>query len=287
VGCGTVFKLNKTRKETVLHSFNTLEGGEVPLGDLIRDADGNLYGTTSYGGKKSKTCPTKYGCGTVFKLDKKGRFTVLNSFAGGTDGRGPVAGLYRDAAGNLYGTTSEGGGSDWGTVFKLDTTGKETVLYRFSGGADGGAPMAGLIQDAAGNLYGTTSYGGVTNCGGGPCGVVFKLDPKGNETVLHAFTGSPDGADPLAALIQDSAGNLFGTTREGGTVNNLNDAGTVFKIDANGIESVLHAFSYKDGAYPMGHLVQDSAGNLYGTTGGGGIGQCSAFGCGTVFKITP
>jgi uncharacterized repeat protein (TIGR03803 family) len=287
-GCGTVFKLNKARKETVLHSFNTVEGGENPYSDLIRDSDGNLYGTTLQGGKRSKACLPSYGCGTVFKLDKEGRFTVLYSFAGGTDGVWPAAGLYRDAAGNLYGTTLQGGSSNWGTVFKLDTTGKETVLYNFSNGPDGGAPMAGVIQDAAGNLYGTTTSGGLAVCGGAfSCGVVFKLDPKGNETVLHAFTGSPDGAYPQAALIQDAAGNLFGTTKEGGPTNGESNGGTVFKIDANGIESVLYRFDYVHGAYPEGHLVQDSAGNLYGTAVIGGNNGCGGAGCGTVFKITP
>jgi len=275
-----VFKLNKARKETVLHSFNGVGDGGYPYSDLIRDSDGNLYGTTYCGGK-TEVCPQ--GHGTVFKLDKKGRFAVLYSFAGGKDGSQPTAGLYRDAAGNLYGTTTNGGdASQSGTVFMLDTTGKETVLYRFSNGADGGIPWAGVIQDAAGNLYGTTTTGGVGACDGRTCGVVFKLDPKGNEIVLHAFTGNPDGADPRAALIQDAAGNLFGTTHGGGI-----NGGTVFKIDANGIESVLRALGDRDGAFPWGHLVQDSVGNLYGTTTDGGMGSCGGGGCGTVFKITP
>jgi uncharacterized repeat protein (TIGR03803 family) len=268
-GCGTVFKLNTSRKETVLHSFNTAGGGRWPS-NVIRDSDGNFYGTTSAGGKISKACPQ--GCGTVFKLDKKGRFTVLYSFAGGTDAAFPWAGLCRDAAGNLYGTTVD----HQGTVFKLDATGKETVLYRFSGGTDGGGPLAGLIQDAAGNLYGTTVGGGDPTYSHG---VVFKVDTKGNETVLHAFAGSADGYFSQAALIQDAAGNLFGTTSEGGT----NNGGTVFKIDANGVESVLHSFDpSNDGAGPSARLIQDASGNLYGTASSGGKSNH-----GTVFKLTP
>jgi uncharacterized repeat protein (TIGR03803 family) len=135
----------------------------------------------------------------------------------------PFAGLILDKAGNLYGTTAYGGASGLGTVFKLDTSGNETVLHGFTGtGGDGANPYAGLIMDKAGNLYGTTGYGGASGAG-----TVIKLDTSGNETVLHSFTGYPsDGATPFAGLIMDKAGNLYGTTISGGAF----DAGTVFKL---------------------------------------------------------
>ena len=163
---GTVFEVSNRGKETVLHSFNKANG-ENPSGSLIRDSAGDLYGTTYYGGAS--------GNGTVFKLDANGKETLLHSFTGyPTDGGYPEAGLVMDTEGNLYGTTSSGGTSDYGTVFKLDTTsGTEIVLYSFTGGADGGIPAFGtLLMDAKGNLYGTAELGGASNSG-----VVFKLIP--------------------------------------------------------------------------------------------------------------
>jgi uncharacterized repeat protein (TIGR03803 family) len=210
-------------------------------------------------------------------------FDVLYSFTGGTDGGEPVATLLRDTKGNLYGTTLEGGTSGVGTVFKLDKTDNETVLYAFSGGADGGYPESNLVQDSAGNLYGTTLYGGTGDCKLG-CGVVFKLDTAGKETVLHSFKGSPDGNYPSAGLVRDAAGNLYGTTPSGGT----SSAGVVFRVAKTGKEKVLYTFTGgKDGGNPFGGLIQDAAGNLYGTTTYGGDLSCNnGFGCGTVFKLS-
>ena len=151
----------------------------------------------------------------VFELDSTGKETVVYNFTGKADGAAPEGGLVRDGMGHLYGTTIGGGASGAGTVFKLNKAGKETVLYSFKGGADGVSPEAGLIRDSAGNLYGTTAYGGGTACFGG-CGTVFKLDTTGAKTVLHTFTGGTDGALPEADLVQDSAGNLYGTTYNGG-----------------------------------------------------------------------
>ena len=168
---GTVFKLDTTGKETLLHSFaGGATDGQNPYAGLVRDKTGNLYGTTSFGGASG----IGLGLGTVFKLDTTGKETLLYSFAGGaTDGQSPQAGLIRDNAGNLYGTTVLGGASGLGTVFKLDTTGKETALHSFTGRPrDGAIPLAGLIQDAAGNLYGTTVSGGLLGLG-----TVFKLTP--------------------------------------------------------------------------------------------------------------
>jgi uncharacterized repeat protein (TIGR03803 family) len=213
---GTVFKLRRAGTETWLYSFTGgPKDGAIPNGGLIRDAAGNLYGTTLYGGK--------FNLGTVYKLDKNGHETVLHSFAG-TDGANPQAGLIWDAAGNFYGTAEGGGDFAAGVVFKLAGK-KETVLYSFTG-TDGASPQAGLLLDPAGDFYGTTYAGGNSNKG-----TVFKLDKNRNETVLHPFTGGTDGAHPYAGLVRDTAGNLYGTTSEGGDLNcSPNGCGTVFMV---------------------------------------------------------
>jgi uncharacterized repeat protein (TIGR03803 family) len=247
---GVVYKLDATGHETVLYGFTGGADGAYPTAGVISDSDGNLYGTTSGGGAAN--------AGVVFKLDTTGQETVLHSFTGGADGGYPQASVFRDAAGNLYGTTAGGGTGGAGVVFKLDTAGKETVLCSFSGGANGGTPEAGVIRDAAGNLYGATNTGGSANAG-----VVFQLDAVGQATVLHSFTGGADGADPYAGVIRDSAGNLYGTTAYGGTAG----AGVVFKLDPTGQETVLHSFTGgADGAYPFAGVIRDADGNLYGTT---------------------
>jgi uncharacterized repeat protein (TIGR03803 family) len=169
-GYGTVFKLSAKGKLTLLHSFAGTPDGVNPLAGLLRDAAGDLYGTTYYGG-------TEGGYGTVFKLSAKGKLTLLHSFAGTPDGQNPYARLIQDSAGNLYGTTFYGGASGYGTVFKLDQAGKLTVLHSFNDSPDGAHPIAGLILDKAGNLYGTTSDGGDLNCGFSGCGTVFKITP--------------------------------------------------------------------------------------------------------------
>jgi uncharacterized repeat protein (TIGR03803 family) len=235
---------------------------------VIRDSAGNLYGTTTAGGTSGK--------GVVFQVDSTGLETVLYSFTGGADGSSPYAGVVRDTAGNLYGTTYYGGASSCpslgcGVVFKLDTTGHETVLYSFTGGADGGNPYAGVI-DSAGTLYGTTVSGGTSGFG-----VVFKLDTTGHETVLYTFTNGADGGYSYAGVILDPAGNLYGTTYQAGTSN----MGVVFKLDTTGHETVVHTFTGgTDGGHPIGGLIRDSAGNLYGTTYQGGSSNA-----GLVFKL--
>jgi uncharacterized repeat protein (TIGR03803 family) len=282
-GCGTVFKLDKTGKETVLHAFTGGRDGAYPEAGLVRDAAGNLYGTTFSGGDLSSCYD--YGCGVVFKLDKTGKETVLYTFTGGTDGGQPQAGLVRDAADILYGTTVYGGAVrecehyGCGTVFKLDETGKETMVHIFAGGQDGHFPEGGLVRDAAGNLYGTTNGGGGHGCSnGGGCGAVFKVDKTGKETVLHSFAGR-DGKYPSAGLVRDAAGNLYGTTSEGGA----HGYGTAFMLDKTGRETVLHSFSDSDGRNPYDGLIRDAKGNLYGTT------SCCdpSRGDGTVFELTP
>jgi uncharacterized repeat protein (TIGR03803 family) len=277
----------------VLYKFKGGNDGGHPLAGLVFDAAGNLYGTTSQGG--GQTCDGNAPCGTVFELtpNPDGSWTenVLYRFAGGSDGWGPEAGLTFDGAGNLYGTTIFGGGSTncnggCGTAFKLtpnlDGSWTESVLYRFcqlTNCADGYEPYAGLTLDAAGNLYGTTPYGGASGIG-----IVFKLSPNGGswtESVLHSFSGFPkDGDEPFSGLIFDAVGNLYGSTGAGGAFGN----GTVFELTPNSggswTESVLHSFGGADGAGPTG-VTFDTAGNLYGTTAGGGASNV-----GTVFKLT-
>jgi uncharacterized repeat protein (TIGR03803 family) len=220
-----VFKLDTSGNETVLYSFTNSGGdGGYPAAGLVMDKAGNLYGTTLRGGT--------YDYGTVFELDASGNETVLHSFTNSAgDGALPHAGLLIDKKGNLYGTTEAGGTYGHGTVFEMDSSGNETVLYSFTkSGGDGGSPAAGLVMDKAGNLYGTTSFGGLTS----NSGTVFKLDTSGNETVLHSFTNGDDGAIPLADLIIDKKGNLYGITIFGGAYRYSDPAGvgfgTVFKL---------------------------------------------------------
>lgn len=284
VGCGVVFKIDATGRETVLFSFphgkNGGYGGKgaYPQG-VILDASGNLYGTTYAGG-------TGCNCGVVFKLAPSGRQAVLHAFSGQTDGAYTNANLISDSEGNFYGTTIQGGSAcDCGTIYKVDATGKETVLYSFPGDTSGATPFAGLTRDSAGNLYGTTMGGGDLSCTTfGSCGAVFKLDPSGNESVLYSFTGGNDGSTPeFSGVFRDSAGNLYGTTERGGdsVCNNPLGCGTVYKIDASGRHTVLYSFTGgNDGYYPYAGVIRDSAGNLYGTTWIGGH-----FGSGTVFKL--
>jgi uncharacterized repeat protein (TIGR03803 family) len=273
-GSGTVFRVTPAGKE-VFFSFAGKDGG-FPFSGLIADTAGNFYGTTYVRGTG---CPP-YGCGTVFKITSAGEETVLHNFEGAPDGDNPYADLVRDTAGNLYGTTATGGDVGAGTVFKIATNGQETVLYSFTGTNDGGLPFAGLVLDGAGNLYGTALIGGTSGQG-----TVFKVDPTGTETVLYNFCSQPscaDGSQPYAALVRDSAGNLYGTTESGGA----NQAGTVFKLNSKGQEIVLHSFcslpGCADGGYPSAGLARDSAGNLYGTTS-----NFAAYASGTVFKIAP
>jgi uncharacterized repeat protein (TIGR03803 family) len=239
---------------SVVYTFQGGTDGSRPQSGLIVDTLGNLYGSTPFGGTSN--------AGTVFKIDSAANETILYRFTGGSDGGGPNGPLVRDSVGNLYGTTSAGG-LGYGVLFELEPTGTETVLHNFGATqTDGKTPQAGLVRDSAGNLYGTTSAGGTKGFG-----VAFELDTAGNLTTLHnfgAFFG--DGQSPFAPLVQDSSGNLYGTTQRGGT----SDAGTVFKIDASGNESILHSFAITDGLAPDAPVILDTAGNLFGTTTQGG-----------------
>ena len=261
---GVVYELDPTGQETVLYNFTGGADGASPYAGVIRDAAGNLYGTTTAGGT---------GAGVVYKLDTANHETVLYTFTGGADGKGPYAGVVLDSTGNLYGTTYYGG-TGAGIAYKVDTAGHETVLHTFTGGTDGGNPFAGVIRDSAGNLRGTTYFGGT-----GGAGVVYKLDPTGQETVLYSFTGGADGGFPYAGVIRDPAGNLYGTTDLGGTAS----AGAVYKLDTAGQETVLYSFTgAADGSRPYAGVIRDSAGNLYGTTSVGGPS-----GVGVIFRLTP
>jgi uncharacterized repeat protein (TIGR03803 family) len=262
---GTVFKVDATGQESVLYSFTGLLDGASPGSGLVSDPAGNLYGTTDYGGT--------FDDGTVFKLDVTGQETVLYNFTGEEDGEYPYGTLVRDRAGNLYGTTYNGGASDYGTVFKVDPSGYETVLYSFRG-KGGKSPYTGLARDPAGNLYGTAEAGGDFRKG-----TLVKITPSGKFKLLYSFAGGSDGYDPKSTLIGDAEGNLYGTTYSGGA----SDVGTVFKLDATGKHTVLYTFSGgADGARPYGDLTRDAAGNLYGITR---LGGSSNFG--TVYKLDP
>jgi uncharacterized repeat protein (TIGR03803 family) len=292
-----VFTVSAAGKFTSFYPFPTLSDGSSP-GSLIR-YQGILYGVAGAGGDLNCNAPFPFlGCGNVFMRDNNGNLTVLYNFTGPPDGISP-SGLIRDGAGNFYGMTAFGGTAvcpnsvysdpGCGIAFKLDSTGHETILYTFTGGADGAYPGfsfgsgAAFVLDAAGNLYGITGSGGDLSCGGfnTGCGVLFKLDPTGTETVLHTFTGQPDGAGPNSGLVLDSKGNLYGTTFNGGQFND----GTIFKLDKKGNFTVLHNFgaTASDGQDPSTGLISDPAGNLYGMTSGGGSNR----GGGTIFELTP
>jgi uncharacterized repeat protein (TIGR03803 family) len=253
---------------TTLHDFTGSSDGASPFTFLIRDKAGNLYGTTEAGGAS--------GAGTVFRMNKSGKETVLYSFSGGADGGNPFVGLVRDTAGNLYGVTANGGASGLGTVFEVSRTGKETVLYSFGGGADGCYPYGGLLRDQAGNLYGTTEV-----CGGFGVGTLFKLTKTGKETVLHSFAGgSSDGEFPsFTTPLMDKAGTLYGVAEQGGAYNQ----GVVYKLSKSGKMTLLHSFlgGSVDGCNIFGTPAMDAVGNLYGTAN-----SCGSAHVGMVWKVS-
>jgi uncharacterized repeat protein (TIGR03803 family) len=276
---GTAFKLAPDGSETVLHAFAGGDGGN-PQASLIADASGNLYGTTTEGGGAG--CDGT-GCGVIFEIAANGAFTVLHSFAGASDGAYPMAQLTADGKGNLYGTGAGGGEHGDGTVFKLTPGGKLKVLHAFAGGGDGLGPQAGLIMDGAGDFYGTTRNGGHATarlCSTIGCGTIFRLAPDGKETVLYAFSGNSDGAEPYGGVVADGSGNLYGTTIAGGGADGL---GVVFKLSPRGKETALHAFAGEpDGAWPEAGVVFGAKDRLIGTAYAEGPD-----GWGTVFAVAP
>ena len=304
-GCGLIFKLDPSGVMTVLHYFTGRDGAR-PFGNMASDGSGNLYGVTAAGGALTDclngTKPE--GCGVIYKLNGgTGKLTVLYRFTGGPDGAGPDS-LIRDATGNLYGTTATGGMAgcgdyfSCGTIFKLDTTGKYTVLYTFTGGTDGGFPFA-LVTDNAGNLYGTTNVGGLLTCNhdsgyGAGCGTIFELTAAGNFKVLHAF-GGKDGEEiqSNATLLLDNAGNLYSTTPFGGTPGCSGEpgCGLIYRLSSSGKETVLTTFGTGNfdayGQNPYYGLTYDGSHNLYTTTTLGGDPFACSGGCGTVDQMDP
>lgn len=293
---------------TVIHAFTGGSDGAFPDSGLTTDAHGNLYGTTSFGGKKG--CTSDQGCGTVFKLFRSGTSWVLKTiyqFQGNSDGWEPFARVVFGRDGNLYGTTQYGGIQPpktlgYGTVFKLTPPTSDcqapcwwthTVLYRFTGGSDGASPGTGdLIFDGDGNIYGTAEAGGLikNSCvpiAGPGCGVVFELNPSNNgwtEQVVYSFTGDLQGSLPIGGVVFDPKGSLLGTASEGGA----SSYGTVFQLIPSGSawqEKTLHSFSgYADGGYPAASLLADRDDQLFfGTTSS----SLSGNGGGTVFQVSP
>ena len=311
------------RRVHTMHIFSGGTDGATPSWSVVRDAQGNLYGTTVKGGA--------YNGGTLYKIAPDGSFGVLYAFgkhssggagpmdtpviladgslvgsAGRNDGQtgsviykispngreselhrfgadDPVGyasfGLTADGSGNLYGTTRQGGSGSCGAAFRLHADGTADLLYAFKGGASDGCRGAGPVTlDAAGNLYGVAG-GGEYNTG-----VVYKITPDGSESVLHTFGNysQDDGSDAFGPLLLDGAGNLYGTTRSYGVLG----GGTVYKIAPDGTETLLHGFGSPDGVFPpgdpVGGVIMDADGNLYGTTLFGGQGNN-----GVVFKLAP
>jgi uncharacterized repeat protein (TIGR03803 family) len=259
---------------TTLHSFDGTDG-RLSFAGLVQATNGNLYGTTYYGGAKNS--------GEVFEITSDGTLTTLHSFcskSGCTDGEYTYAVPIQGADGSFYGTTYLGGSKELGTVFKINPSGTATTLHSFEG-KDGSQPLAGLVQAANGDFYGTTYLGGSEDDG-----TIFKITPSGAFTTLHSFCSQSectDGENPFARLVQGIDGNLYGTTLGGGGSKGF---GTVFKITQSGTLTTLHSFCAQsgcpDGQFPQTGLVQANNGNFYGTTISGG-----AYGDGTIFEITP
>ena len=278
-GCGTIFRLNPGGVgRTVLYRFSGPDGN-WPLGALAFDSAGNMYGTTEMGGT--------VGNGTLFKLVRNGNqwtYSVIYNFDDVHGAAEPVAGVVIDSAGNLYGTSLEGGDSDFGVVYELSPSSggwSSRVLHSFSAGyGDGGWPNAGLIMDAAGNLYGATAGGG-----SGYSGTAFELSPSGNNwnyATICNLTGPGNLPGPRGSLVMDASGNLYGATYSAGAYGQ----GSVFKVvQSNGEWAcyTIHDFnSPSDGANPIGDLMMDAHGNVFGTAWTGG-----PYGGGTVWEITP
>jgi len=286
---GLVFQLSSAGVLTVIHVFSGPDGLN-PDGTLIRDSKGNLYGTTISGGASQS--------GVVFELSPQGNGTwtetVLHSFSGNPDGTEPRGAIALDAKGNLYGATSGGGGNTEGIVYELspqgDGTWTESILHTFGATGDNGLPIGGVTLDNAGNIFGTTAYGGRDREG-----EVYELVPNGSgqwsERILYGFSGFSDGSDPMTPVTLDAAGNIYGSTQGGGYLYDV--GGTVFELtrDARGfwIDNVLQAFAGGTDGYLPSAVAFDAAGNLYGTTVYGGTGCYVATygGCGIVFKLTP
>jgi uncharacterized repeat protein (TIGR03803 family) len=303
-GNGAILRLDpRTNAITTVWSFGRLPTDPAnPVGALILGRDGNLYGTTFYGGIPSTSYDGFYAAGTIFTFNGSS-LTTLYSFTGGADGANPFGGLVEGSDGSFYGTAAYGGTNDSGTVFRCTVVagvcaagvdGLLVPLYRFSGGTDGANPFGGLVEGANGTFYGTTAYGGTDPLNGAgtlfKCTVVAGLcDTTGGSggllTPAHTFLGGADGSTPFAQLIRGSDGNFYGTTVYGGN----NDHGTIYKFDGVSTLTTLYRFSSgaggadgADGAHPFASLIQGIDGSFYGTADSGGL----AAGLGTVFRCT-
>ena len=300
-GCGVVYTLQPSATacttalcswtESLIHQFSNLQtDGYYPAGSLAFDQAGNVYGATAFGGERGDCLG--YGCGTVFQLTRSGSGWVKTTLADYNfyDGDPSIlySGLIIDRAGNLYGSSEEGGSQGNGTVFELSRSGSgwtTTILHNFSFGGEG-QPIGGLVMDNAGNIYGTTSYGG-----SGDGGVVFQLSPSNggwSYSIIANLVGGASSSGPQGSLAMDAAGNLYGTTYNEGAF----QCGNVFKLTPSGGQwnfTDLHDFTCgNDGGYPAAGVTLDGSGNLFGTTSNfGPSGTCSGHGCGVVWEITP
>jgi uncharacterized repeat protein (TIGR03803 family) len=267
---------------TTLHSFNSTDG-LWPFAGLVQGTDGNLYGTTYYGGTAPNCAGESSPCGTIFKITPAGTLTSLHNFDG-TDGANPQGGLVLGADGSFYGTTFYDGEHGGGTIFKITASGALTTLYSLGFFPIGSGPESALIQATDGSFYGTTIQG---------FGTILEFNPGGAVTTFYSFSGT-GGNFPQGSLVEGIDGNFYGTTEYGGNSTACPSSdhpggGTIFKITPSGALTTLHTFDFTDGAYPEAALMQAIDGNLYGTTSNGGSTTCfgSTNGCGTVFEITP
>jgi uncharacterized repeat protein (TIGR03803 family) len=295
--CFATTALSQGQTVSTLVALDSKMGG-APQGTLVQGRDGNFYGTTEYNGADSG--------GTAFRVTPSGSVKVLHNFCAEQDcrdGEYAVAGLLQANDGSIYGTTSLGGASNFGTVFKMTPAGKLSTLYSFcsqAGCTDGEYPEAGLIQGTDGNLYGEAVNGGAFGggCGSYGCGTLFKITPQGTLTTLYTFCVQPndnctDGELPIGGLIQGTDGSFYGTTASGGNSETCaNGCGTVFRLTTEGVLTTLYTFcslqNCADGVSPHSGVIEGSDGNFYGTTSAGGMQYCGPYGagCGTVFRIT-
>ena len=280
-GCGTVYKIRPDGTEKTLYQFQGGADGITPEAGVTLDGDGNIYGTTQQGG--SGSC--QGGCGTVFKLTPTGTKTIVHDFSSDADGELPTGGLVFDSSGNLFGTTQFGGThcgfNNCGTLFKITPGGVKSTVHDFGADAEDGArPFGGLIIDGTGTLWGTTLEGGDHIRG-----TLYKVPPQGQVTIVWAFGMFPDGAYPGNGVIEDGAGNLYGTLPTDGS----EGPGMLFRYSiADQTETIVYAFpGFPGGRSPTGTVAFDTLGNIYGTTFAGGVHRtgCDANGCGLVYKL--
>lgn len=270
VGCGVIYKLAPDGQYTVLYRFNIFGGGYIPYGGVLRDAQGNLFGTTNQDGQG----------GTAFMLTPSGNYTTLyDFFFGGASG--PDGTLIQDPAGNFYGTTMNGGPSQGGVVYQLTPSGEFTVLHGFS--AEYYGPKGGVVRDRKGNLYGVTAQGGSTACQPAGCGTVFKLAPDGTFTIIYRFKNPQDGFSPLSLVVDEATGALYGITKHGGASSSASacrdGCGTVFMISSRVGKKTLHNFRRIDGYSPTA-LIKGQGSELIGAALGGG-----RKGSGVIFRL--